>query len=190
LTAGNHLSTLRWIFSNWSGTSNFTAMHSNFLRVAAAACLFHIASALMGSMVGARINFRLDDNFEQNNRIIFTYRSVFDKSDGMGDATGIVFRVLDYPRGPSLDYADKFGVLKITALGTYVTTYPNNFTVLFIDGDMIEGEMEVVYTLPPGSVLDPVAAVLENDSCLFLLESSLVIIEIMRIAQVQQLPLQ
>jgi hypothetical protein len=134
-------------------------MYISILRIIATVCLFHFTNALMGSMVGARILFRLDDNFEQNSRIIFSYRSVFDKSDGMSEAEGIVFKLLDYPKGPSLDYAKKFGVLKITSLDTYVTTYPNNFTVLFIDGDMIEGEMEVAYTLPEGSVL-------ENDLCI------------------------
>jgi hypothetical protein len=128
-------------------------MYISIFRIVATACLFHFASAIMGSMVGARILFRLDDEFEKNSKIIFTYRSVFDKSDGMSDATGIVFKALDYPKGPSIDYADRFGVLKITSLDTYVTTYPNKFTVLFIDGDMIEGEMEVAYTLPEGSVL-------------------------------------
>ena len=103
----------------------------------------------MGSMVGARILFRLDDNFEQNSKIIFSFRSVFDKSDGMSDGSGIVFKLLDYPRGPALDYSDKFGVLKISS-NSFVNTYPNNFTILFIDGDMIEGEMQVAYTLPPG----------------------------------------
>jgi hypothetical protein len=154
-------------------------MYISILRIIATVCLFYFTNALMGSMVGARILFRLDDNFEQNSKIIFTYRSVFDKSDGLTEVDGIVFKLLDYPEGPSLDYANKFGVLKITSLDTYVTTYPNKFTVLFMDGDMIEGEMEVAYTLPEGSVL-------ENDLCFLSCVTSQ---SIACIAQVQHLPL-
>ena len=123
-----------------------------FLGLVAFAYFYQPTVALMGSMVGARILFRLDDNFEQNNKIIFSFRSVFDKSDGMTDASGIVFTLLSYPKGPSLNYADKFGVLQITS-GAYISTYPNNFTVILIDGDYIEGEMDVEYILPPGSAL-------------------------------------
>ena len=112
---------------------------------------FQLGGALIGSLVGGRILVRLHDNFEQNSKIIFTYRSIFDKSDGMTEISGIRFRLLDYPRGPGLDLSDKFGVLKVVASTTEIKLFPNNFTVIFIDGDMIEGEMEVEYVLPPGA---------------------------------------
>ncbi len=110
-----------------------------------------LGGALIGSLVGGRILVRLHDNFEQNSKVIFTYRSVFDKSDGMTDISGIKFKLLDYPRGPGLDLSDKFGVLKVVASTTDIKLFTNNFTVILIDGDMIEGEMEVEYTLPAGA---------------------------------------
>ena len=112
---------------------------------------FQLGGALIGSLVGGRILVRLHDNFEQNNKIIFTYRSIFDKSDGMTDISGIRFRLLDYPKGPGLDLSDKFGELKVLASTGDIQLFPNNFTVIFIDGDMIEGEMEVEYVLPSGA---------------------------------------
>jgi hypothetical protein len=128
-------------------------MVGKLIALIVAASHFRFGNALIGSLVGARIQIRLDDNFEQNHRIFFSYRTVFDKSDGMTDISGIKFKLLDYPRGPELNLADKFGTLKIMAL-THVVLYPNNFTVIFIDGDMIEGEMEVAYVLPEGKSFD------------------------------------
>ena len=62
--------------------------------ILAVLCQAHYNSALMGSMVGARIVFQLDEDFEQNNNIIFTLQTVFDKSDGMNSASGITFDLL------------------------------------------------------------------------------------------------
>jgi hypothetical protein len=126
-------------------------MKKLILLVAILVRQFQLGGALIGSLVGGRILVRLHDNFEQNNKIIFTYRSIFDKSDGMTDISGIRFRLLDYPKGPGLDLSDKFGVLQVLASTGATQLFPNNFTVIFIDGDMIEGEMEVEYVLPSGA---------------------------------------
>ena len=118
--------------------------------ILAVLCQAHYNSALMGSIVGARIFFQLDEDFEQNNNIVFTLQTVFDKSDGMNSASGITFDLLQVPRGPELDYADKFGMLKVDSSGK-ASFFPNNFTVLFMDGDMISGELQINYVMPSGN---------------------------------------
>ena len=100
----------------------------------------------MGSIVGARIQFQFDENFEQNKKIYFTLCTVFDRSDG---ARMISFDLFDTPRGPALSIPDKFGMLKVESSGTFAV-YPNNFTVIFVDGDMIWGEMQAQFVMPPG----------------------------------------
>jgi hypothetical protein len=112
--------------------------------------LFKSSRGTIGSLVAARISLQLDDNFEQNSKVIFTYRTIFDRSNGMTEINGITFTLLGYPRGTSLNYADMFGVLQVKCGGA-IKAIPNNFTVLYVDGDNIEGEMVVECILSQGN---------------------------------------
>lgn len=116
-----------------------------------------LAHGFIDTLVGGSITWRLHPQFEINRIIYFKLRLAFDKTDGLDAASGVTLDLYKTPSGPSLVHGDKFGILSVETVSVATTgdpgsppvVYPNKFIIVEIDGDIIHGEMEVEYVLPP-----------------------------------------
>ena len=112
----------------------------------------HSQEANIKTVLGGSIRWHLENDFEVSRNVTFTLVTFWDKNEIAYEGTGIEIVIGDVIQMPTggLTYASRFGNLKVM-MGNDTYLFPNKFTVMSLENDLIEGWCAVTFQVPDGA---------------------------------------
>ena len=108
--------------------------------------------SLPAILLGGSITWRLDDNYENNGIIYFKAHTFFNRDDFITYTLNL-YQVVTNPTA-SFDVEEIMGSIRVAMVKKTETInqyFPNNFRVVFMDSNVVEGEYEFPVPVQEGS---------------------------------------